>query len=139
MVNPVIIADIESRWRPLSVAEMDVATALLEDAWAVVHAHVPDVDSRLSSIPPTLDEAVVRVVVCRMVLRVLRNPDSKAVEGVDDYKFTRHESAASGHLYLTDDDLALLSPASATSAWSIRPHYVPDDPASMAAWREGLA
>lgn len=134
MANPVTVSDIEVRWRPLSEAQTETAWALLDDAWAIVLSNVTDVEARLAATPPTLDEALVKAVVSRMVLRVLRNPEGKSSEQIDDYKFTRDDSRTSGDLVLTDADLALLTPSSSTGAFSIRPSYTPDDPASMAAW-----
>ena len=136
--NPATVTDIESRWRPLSEGEQTIAQALLDDAWAIILSHIPDASDQLGAEPPTLDSALVRVVVARMVLRVMRNPDGKLSEQIDDYKFTRDESRAGGDLYISDDEMAMLTPASATGAFSIRPSYVPDDLASMQGWRESL-
>lgn len=139
MANPVVVTDLEARWRPLSASEQTVAQALLDDAWAIVLSNVSDVEDRLAADPPTLDVALVRAVVSAMVLRVLRNPDGKNSEQIDDYKFTRDDSRATGALYVTADELGLLTPGSAIGAFTIRPSYVPDDPASMHAWRESLS
>jgi hypothetical protein len=49
MPNPAIVQDVEARFRPLTTAEQDIAQALLDDAWAVLLATVPTIESRLDS------------------------------------------------------------------------------------------
>lgn len=118
MPNPATITDLEQRWRPLSAAEVVVAQALLDDAWAIVKREVPDVEDRL--LEGTLDEQLVIRVVCSMVLRVMRNPEGKRQEAIDDYSYTRDESTATGDLYLSDADRALLAPPTARRVRSVR-------------------
>lgn len=134
MANPVIISDVAARWRPLSTQETAVGEALLIDAWAILLHSVPDIEARLDAAPATLDVNIVRAVVSSMVLRVLRNPDGKRIEQIDDYSYTRDDSRASGTLYVAAEELEMLTPSSATGAFSIRPSYVADDLASMNAW-----
>lgn len=138
MANPVYVSDIAERWRPLSDGEVIVTQSLLADAWAIVVSAVPDIETRLAGNPPALNEALVKVVVSAMVLRVLRNPEGKLSEAIDDYKFTRDSARSAGTLYIDPSELALLAPSVSTGAFSIRPSYVPDDLASMHAWRAGL-
>ena len=124
MANPVTVADLEARWRPLTPVEASVAASLLADAWAIMLARVPDVEARLSS---TLSGDLVVAVESAMVLRVLRNPDGKRQETIDDYSWTRDNAVSAGLLYLSDEELALLGPSGAASnAFSIRPYGAPD-------------
>jgi hypothetical protein len=44
------------------------------------------------------------------VVRVLRNPDGKLQESIDDYSYRRADSVADGALYLTDEEWRLLRP-----------------------------
>ena len=121
MPNPVTTSDIAARWRTLTTEETAVAQALLDDAWAILIARDPSIDTRVSADPPTLDAALVRAVVSAMVLRVLRNPDGKRQESIDDYSWTRDNSVSAGALYVSDDELDLLAaPYVATTRGSVR-------------------
>lgn len=108
MANPATTADIEARWRPLATQETTNADALLTDAWALLLARRPTLEADIAA--ETVSEAnVVRVVVA-MVLRVLRNPDGKLEEKIDDYSYRRDSATSTGGLYLTDDELADITP-----------------------------
>jgi len=128
--NPAIYTDLEARWRPLSTAEKTVATALLEDAWQIMLSRVPYLSTRLDVIAPAttseLSSALVVAVESAMVLRVLKNPDAKRQESIDDYSWMRDNAVSAGLLYLTDDELSDLSPAGAsTDAFTITPFGTP--------------
>lgn len=124
MANPVTVADIESRWRPLTPAEQDVADVLIGDAWEILLARVPLMQTRLSD--GSLSEALVVATVAAMVLRVLRNPDGKRQESIDDYTWVRDNAVSAGLLYASADELAVLSPAGAYgSAFSVRAYGAP--------------
>jgi hypothetical protein len=123
MSNPVTARDVETRWHPLSDAERDLAKHLLVDAWAILLARVPTLESRLGASPPTLSKALVVTVETAMVLRVMRNPEGKRQESIDDYSWTRDNAVSAGLLYLGDDELALLVPSGDLSgAFSITPY-----------------
>lgn len=134
MHNPASPADIEARWRPLSSAENTVAQTHLDDAWLELQQNVPTMVARLEVEPAVLDVNIVKRVLAQMVKRVLKNPDGYQSEQIDDYKFVRAKEDATGELYITERELALLTPGSSTGAFSIRPSYVPDDSASLAAY-----
>jgi Phage protein Gp19/Gp15/Gp42 len=120
MANPAHVTDIENRWRALSPDEANVAEALLTDAWAMALVRVPTLEARLAD--ESLSTALVVAVICAMVLRVMRNPDGKVQEAIDDYSYTRDSSLAAGLLYLGPDELALLSPGGDSSeAFTITP------------------
>lgn len=120
MSNPVIVGDIEARWRTLSPTEALVAQALLDDAWAVLVARLPLLDSRVIS--GSISPALVTQVVTAMALRVLRNPDGKRQESIDDYSWTRDDTVSSGGLYVSEDEVRLLS-GQRGRAFSISPGY----------------
>lgn len=129
MANPATIEDIDKRWRRLSTEETWTAEALLGDTWALVQLKVPDIESRLAA--GTVDLALVRMVVCGAVLRVLKNLDGKDTESIEDYSYTFGAGAAPGTLFLTDDEIRMLAPqapgsASTTAAFTIRPYGEPD-------------
>ena len=119
--NPATVSDIEARWRPLSAAEQAVASTLLGDAWQILLSRVSLLSQRLDD--TEVSEDLVVAVLSAMVIRVLRNPDGKFQESIDDYSWTRDSAVSSGLLYVTDEELAMLAPAGATSsAFSIEPY-----------------
>ena len=123
MADYATVADVTSRWRPLTAAETTVAGALLADASAILRARVPRLDDRVDD--DTLDAALPRSVCVQMVLRVLRNPDGLISEQIDDYGIRRADSAA-GSLHVTSDELALLTEAPGSgAAFTIAPAYTP--------------
>jgi hypothetical protein len=68
-----------------------------------------------------------RGVLVDAVLRVLRNPDGKVQESIDDYSYRRADAVADGSLYLTDDEWALLAgpgSAVASNSFTIVPYGV---------------
>jgi hypothetical protein len=108
MANPATVADIEARWRPLTAQETTNATALLADAWALLLARRPSLEADITAGTVTAAN-VIRVEVA-MILRVMRNPDGKVSERIDDYSYTRDAAVATGGLYVADDELADLTP-----------------------------
>lgn len=126
MANPVTLEDVIARWRPLSFDESVNAEAFLADAWALATLKIPELDARVTA--ETIDLSLVRMVICAAVLRVLKNPDGKQTEQLEDYRYTMAEGAASGTLFLTDEELLVLRPASPSpsGAFTIRPYGQPD-------------
>jgi len=108
MANPATVADITARWRTLTTQETTNATALLADAWALLLARRPTLEADITAGTVTTAN-VVRVVVA-VVLRVLRNPDGKLEESIDDYSYRRDSATSTGGLYVTSDELADLTP-----------------------------
>lgn len=114
--------------RALTDSETVQVEAWVEDLDAIVQARIPDLADRLASgvLPPGL----VRTVYAQAIRRVLLNPEGlrQSSETIDDYTTSRtYDAAVSGSaLYLTDDEWAILSPAAASSAYTIRPHGASD-------------
>ena len=108
MPNPATAADVAARWRPLSEAETTVATTLLDDAWLMLVGRLPSLEDNIEA--ATVSEANVVRVLATMVLRVLKNPDGKLEESVDDYRYRRDSAMSAGLLYVTPDELADLTP-----------------------------
>lgn len=106
--NPATVADIEARWRPLTPQQTTNATAYLDDAWAMLLSRRPRLEDDISN--GEIAEANVVRVVAAMVLRILRNPEGKESEQIDDYKYTRSELTSSGLLHVTADELADITP-----------------------------
>jgi hypothetical protein len=120
--NPAIVPDIEARWRPLSEQEARTAQALLDDLWARALTQVPTLSANLDA--GSLSTEVVKSVMAGAVLRVLRNPEGKASEQIDDYKYTRDAAISTGGLYLSPDELILLGKARARAvSMSVSPRF----------------
>jgi hypothetical protein len=109
MSSPVIVADLEARWRPLSDAEFVVAQSVLDDAMSIVTTRRPSIMADIA-IGTVTSEALV-FVVCAMALRVLKNPDGKGEESIDDYRYKRDAAIASGQLYVSNEELRLVTGA----------------------------
>lgn len=126
MPNPVAVADLVARWRPLSTAETALGQLLLDDAWALLLYKIPDLEARLAVVggDPVLDTLVTQVEVA-MVRRVMSNPDGIRQESVGQWSYTRDSSLASGALYASTEELALLSPGASGDSFTIRPYGVP--------------
>lgn len=121
MANPATVADVTARWRSLSAQETTNATTFLEDAWVMLRRRMSlltvDIealiatDEALPVAERTLKADVVRVL-ATAVLRVMKNPDGKARESIDDYSWSLHEAVSAGLLYFLDDELDGLVPGS---------------------------
>lgn len=118
MPNPAVISDIEDRFRPLTPAEEVNATAHLEDAWQMLLSRLPNLEANMTA--GTVTAANVIRVVSNMVIRILRNPEGKSEEQIDDYRYRRDALISSGALTVTADELADLTPAAARRINSVR-------------------
>lgn len=117
MPNPATSDDVVARWRPLSAEETTVANTLLEDAWVMLKRHATRREVDLEEaiiIDADLKDDVVRVL-ATAVLRVLKNPEGKSQESIDDYSYTRNSGVAGGALEFTDVELDDLLPGLAES------------------------
>lgn len=110
--------DVEAVWRPLTPAELEAAATLLGFASAVVRQRIPDVDARIAS--GALASDIATMVTAEMVKRRLENPSGYRSEQIGPFGFTRDSVHSAGGLYLTDDEVRLLS--GRRRAFSITPH-----------------
>lgn len=118
-------AEVASRWRALTADEQSVASVLLVDAETYLRARVATVADRVAA--GTLSAALVKQVQVGMVLRVMKNPEGKRQESIDDYSWTRDQSLSAGALYATAEELQLLaSPTSSAAAFTVTPYGVRD-------------
>lgn len=118
MPNPAVISDIEERFRPLTPAETINATAYLEDAWQLLLARLPNLEANMTA--GTVTAANVVRVIANMVIRILRNPDGKSEEQIDDYRYRRDALISSGALIVSADELADLTPPADRRINSVR-------------------
>ncbi len=122
MDSPATTQDVAVRWRSLTDDEELKASVLLDDAWTLIKLRNATIEARITA--ATLDSALVVMVQCAMVTRVLRNPDGKRRETIEDYSYERADG--SSDLFVTDTELALLDVVSSTStAFTIRPWHDP--------------
>lgn len=80
MAYNVSTADVESRWRPLSDAESDVAATLLEDATTLIDVHRPLLAAAVAA--GTVPERIVIMTAAEAVIRVLSNPDRLSQQSI---------------------------------------------------------
>lgn len=118
MANPATVAHIQERWRSLAGTDLIRAETYLQAAWEVLTAEVPGLDDRLTA--ETVSEALVVHVLCEMTLRVLRNPEGKLEETIDDYRYRRDRLVSSGVLYVTPEEVSYLTPSGYKRAKTVR-------------------
>lgn len=112
MSNPASTADLVIRWRPLSDQEAINGIVFLDDAWRMLRRRLTRLDVDIEDLIDSdtdLRDDVVRVITTA-VLRVMKNPDGKRSESIDDYSWTRDQAVSAGLLYITDDELTDLVP-----------------------------
>lgn len=105
MTNPATTEDLEARWRPLSDQETINGETFLEDAWRMLRRRITTLEDDIADDTSGDLEAEVIRVECTAVLRVMKNPDAKRQESIDDYSWTRDQATSAGLLYFTDDEL----------------------------------
>ena len=126
MANPATTADLVARWRPLSTLETTVGETLLGDAYIelkrIFVTREADLDALVTADADDFEAAVVRVL-ATAVLRVMKNPDGKRSEKIDDYEWLRDNAVSAGLLYFTDDELDGLLPGAGVKgrAYSLDP------------------
>lgn len=135
MAFEVTTADIESRWRPLSDDESDVAFIRLQSAQNKLLIARPTLETRYAALPvsnatQTAAKArVLRAVVdclCEAVIAYLRNPDrlrQQTLGATGDVGIGFEVDGSSG-IILSDGDLADIDAALATAEGAAQPKVV---------------
>lgn len=109
------VDDVEVLFRPLSVAESTQATRLLRMASNMIRIKVANIDDRLAAfVTPSLtvvplDPDIATDVTATMVARAMRNPMGVKSESVGPAAVAYDPLVAAGYLYLTPNELAMLS------------------------------
>ncbi len=117
-------SDVEVRLgRTLTEPERLQVVAWLDDIEGTIKSRIPTLDDLVTA--GSLSDAVVRKVEAQAVIRVLRNPDGKLTERIDDYSWTRDSSTSTGQLCLTDEEWDELTPSASYEAFTIRPSFEP--------------
>lgn len=106
--------DIVSRWRPLTPEEASIVDQVIEDAQDILETEAEDAGfSPIDESNPgdARRARAYRRAVASMVIRVLKNPDGLLSETIDNYTYRRDSAVSAGVLYVADDELARLRPA----------------------------
>lgn len=107
--------DIRERWigddKP---TDDELLGALISDAEAVILSTYPAIQARINA--ATLSQAVVTMVTCRMVSRVLRNPESASYISQTTGPFTQSRNIGQTDIWLTSDEEELLAPTKTAGA-----------------------
>jgi hypothetical protein len=127
-VVPVIVSDLEDRWRPLSDAERERASVLLGDASRRVEARFPTLAARVAA--GSLDPLTVVDVVTGMVRRVLVAGGTENItqqsQAIGPFSLGQSFGNPMGNLYLTAEDVALLRDPARAGVRSVRLSAGPD-------------
>jgi hypothetical protein len=97
----------------MPTAEQGKATVLLEEAEAELDFRLPTLAVNLAA--GTVKAVLVRKVVTDAVIRVLRNPSAVTAQTLGPESVQWSAANAVGTIAFTDDELALLTPAGASS------------------------
>lgn len=100
--------------RTFTAAQTAQASDLLADVANMILRRIPNIEA-LAGADAALDAARQRIEKTA-VARVMRNPDGKLTERIDDYSWTRDGSTASGMLYISDDEWKEILPTASASA-----------------------
>lgn len=130
------VSDVSTRLgRPITDPnEVAQVEAWLDDVEALILARIPDLAENVAAGKPSA--SLVAMVEANAVVRKVKNPDGKQNERIDDYSYGLNADAARGDLFLTDAEWGLLTPASASGAFSTRPGFEPDRPLRPLNWWE---
>jgi hypothetical protein len=69
-----------------------------------------------------LDQQALAFVEREAVILKIRNPEGKKSESIDDYQYSRYDSAARGQVWILDEWWDLLTPNSLGGAFTITPY-----------------
>lgn len=113
MADLTTLARVEALWQPVPSTLTAKVTALLGMASRLVRHAYPDIDARIAD--GSIDSDLVADVATQMIVRVLANPEGLKSVTVDDIRAERDTSVWSGHLVITDAELALLAPVATST------------------------
>lgn len=105
--------DVQNRWVGNDVPTDDgLISALIDDAEAVILAEYPKIQDRITA--GTLSENTVIMVVCRMVSRLLRNPEGLTYWQMNTGPFGQGKNYGAGgrgtDIWLSPEETKLLAP-----------------------------
>jgi hypothetical protein len=111
--------DIKDRWVGTDVpTDDDLLTALISDAEAVVLAEYPLIQDRIDD--NLLDEAVVVMVVARMVSRLLRNPEALSYHQTAVGPFSQARNfGENSDIWMSEQEKNMLAPKTRGKAFEV--------------------
>lgn len=108
-----VLGDVSEQFGSMTVAQQQLANALLRAASKLVRSRFPLIDQQIRD--GKLDADVVALGLTNMVLRVLRNPGGLRSETIGPFSRTYDTTAAAGLLVITTSEEAMFSPAGAAT------------------------
>lgn len=112
--------DIIDRWVGTDVpTDTDLMESLIGDAEAVILSKFPKIQERIDD--EELPLAVVTLVVCRMVTRLLRNPENLTYwqQQTGPFGQARNYGGNNSDIWLSDNELSLLAPNKQGKAFEV--------------------
>lgn len=103
-----VLGDVAEQYGTMTVAQQQLANALLRAASKLVRSRFPRIDQHIAA--GRLDADVVALGITNMVLRVLRNPGGLRAETVGPFSRTYDTTAAAGLIVVTDQDAGVFTP-----------------------------
>jgi hypothetical protein len=125
MADLATVSDVVARWRPLSTAEVNLATILVGDASRMIRRRWSDIDTRIAA-DPTGIGLDVKIVIAAMVRRSMMNRDDEGVKSKSSTTGPFSESVEltnpNNNLYLSDAEIEMLDvdgfePPKAMNGW----------------------
>jgi hypothetical protein len=132
--------DIQDRWVGNDVpTDTELVQALINDAEAVILSEFPKIQDRIDD--EELSLSVVVLVVSRMVSRLLRNPENLTYwqQQTGPFGQARNFGAGNADIWLSDQELTLLSPNKRGKAFEVNQGYNAVSPSVVDDFRLGLA
>lgn len=116
------VEDVEARLgRDLEASESQIVTTRLNDIELMIRHRVPDLDTKVAT--GVIDPALIVMVECDAILRLVRNPDGYTAETDGNYSYQISKEVASGKLDILPAEWALLGVRN--GAFTIRPSLAP--------------
>lgn len=116
------VADVEARLgRTLDSSESQIVSTRLNDVELMIRYRIPDLDTKVST--GVIDPALIVMVECDAILRLIRNPEGFTAETDGNYSYQISSQVASGRLDIFPNEWALLGVRN--GAFTIRPNLSP--------------
>ena len=114
--------DVEARLgRTLDTSEQTIVNTRLNDVELMIRYRIPDLDTKVST--GVIDPALIVMVECDAILRLIRNPEGYTAETDGNYSYQISTQVASGRLDIFPNEWALLGVRN--GAFTIRPNLSP--------------
>lgn len=113
--------------RDIPASDQTWVEAKIDEAESLLETYVGDLDDWIAANPTKRESRIIKVV-CRMVDRVIKNPDGLSTETDGDYAYGRPVGLASGEVYATRTDLRLLGLSRRRKFGTMRAYLPSDSP-----------